>query len=263
MELRRRPAAPTPAAACGLIAPAPQVIPASCLRGSGLLLTPEFRDAVVPETGTYTLQVQPGMVLCRLGAAAAAGAACVRAHAWATGPRCRHYLGASPPCCTSIPAPVQNAEGKQTTCTITRKAQVCLAGCCWWAEQHHAQACARLEERCRQLRPRPCPALWNPACTSIRCSAGRARAVRHPRRLAPVCARQRHPGALMWGSTFFSRGSRALFDSGWNFRCVAAQEPGSGPPSCSPSQQLIQLQQGPPPWLHLARGRPASCSGRH
>ncbi|KAI7840076.1 hypothetical protein COHA_006206 [Chlorella ohadii] len=49
-----------------------KVIPASCLRGSGLLLTPEFRDAVVPETGTYTLQ---------------------------------------------------NAEGKQTTCTITRKAQ--------------------------------------------------------------------------------------------------------------------------------------------
>lgn len=55
------------------IGPPLQIIPGSCLKGSGLLLTPEFRDAVVPASGAYTLQ---------------------------------------------------NAEGKQTSCTITRKAQV-------------------------------------------------------------------------------------------------------------------------------------------
>lgn len=53
--------APTGPAACRRLSW--QVIPASCLRGSGLLLTPEFRDAVVPETGTYTLQVRCWRVL--------------------------------------------------------------------------------------------------------------------------------------------------------------------------------------------------------
>ena len=60
MQLAPPPHPPGPAACRRL---SWQVIPASCLRGSGLLLTPEFRDAVVPETGTYTLQVRCWRVL--------------------------------------------------------------------------------------------------------------------------------------------------------------------------------------------------------
>jgi hypothetical protein len=36
------------------------VVPASCLDGSGLLLPAEFREAVVPETGRFTLQNAEG-----------------------------------------------------------------------------------------------------------------------------------------------------------------------------------------------------------
>lgn len=38
-------------------APFPQIVPASSLRTSGLLLSTDFRDAAVPETGKYILQV--------------------------------------------------------------------------------------------------------------------------------------------------------------------------------------------------------------
>ena len=104
-----------------------QVIPASCLRGSGLLLTPEFRDAVVPETGTYTLQVG-----CCGATAGGVGRRQLPAHE-----RLQARPSARPDCCicstpcvaSSTPKlldVLQNAEGKQTTCTITRKAQVRL-----------------------------------------------------------------------------------------------------------------------------------------
>jgi hypothetical protein len=55
-----------------------QVLPASCLRGSGLVLPPEFRDAVVKESGDYTLE---------------------------------------------------DGQGKQWACSITRKAQASPPGC--------------------------------------------------------------------------------------------------------------------------------------
>ena len=39
--------------------PGPQVIPASCLTGSGLVLAPEFRGAVVPEElGTHAFELR-------------------------------------------------------------------------------------------------------------------------------------------------------------------------------------------------------------
>ena len=90
-----------------------QVIPASCLRGSGLVLPPEFRDAVVKESGDFTLE---------------------------------------------------NGEGKQWACSITRKAQASPAGwgCApqaWGLLDHSGVVTEQLHSAQRRRRlPRRLPA---------------------------------------------------------------------------------------------------------
>ena len=55
----RSPPPPTPLRAAAPAAPL-QIIPASCLQGSGLVLPAEFRDEVVKDSGAYTLQNSQG-----------------------------------------------------------------------------------------------------------------------------------------------------------------------------------------------------------